>query len=136
MAKHVLTFAFLVLLTTCSKTDPTPNELVGNWRLVGYVRDALVSSAPVSVPLDKTVLVTFTSNGTFNETYANTRPVDYAFLGCGGGSYELSGKQIRIRAACMSSLSGQTFDLVSVDSNRLTISPGSGSSGYYNFERQ
>ncbi|MBO0933254.1 hypothetical protein J2I48_19745 [Fibrella sp. HMF5036] len=127
----------LILVTACTKTDPTPaNELVGNWRLVGYVRNPSISSAPVSVPSGKTVLVTFANDGTFNETYSNTLPAEYAFLGCGGGNYELTNKQIRIRAVCMSSLAGQTFDLVSVDSKRLSISPGAGSLGYYNFERQ
>ncbi|MBO0937051.1 hypothetical protein J2I47_10890 [Fibrella sp. HMF5335] len=137
MNKHLLTFIFLVSITACTKTDPTPaSDLVGNWRLVGYVRNALTSSAPVSVPSDKTVLVTFASDGTFNETYSNTRPVEYAFLGCGPGSYELTDKQIRIQAVCMSSLSGRVFDLVAVDSKRLSISTGAGSLGYYNFERQ
>ena len=136
MIRYISAFILFSLLTACTKTDPTPaSELVGNWRLTTYARNGSTSVNPVAVPLDKTVLVTFAKDGTFNETYANTRPIDYSFLGCGGGSYEIVGKQIKIRAVCMSSLAGQLFDVVSVDARRLSL--GSGSAlGFYTFERQ
>ncbi len=136
MIRSLLTFALLLFFTACTKTDPTPaNELVGNWRLTTYARNGNTSVNPVSVPSDKTVLVSFANNGSFNESYQNTRAIDYSFLGCGGGSYELVGKQVKIRAVCMSSLAGQLFDVVSVDAKRLTLAPG-GALGFYTFERQ
>ena len=136
MARSLLSFVLLLLLTGCTTHDPAPaNELVGNWRLTLYARNGTTSVNPVSVPADKAVLVSFASDGRFSESYQNTRPADYAFLGCGGGSYEMVGKQVRIRATCMSSLAGQLFDIVSVDGKRLTLAPGS-ALGFYTFERQ
>lgn len=136
MLRSLLTFALLIFFSACTENNVSPaNELVGNWRLTTFARNGNTSVNPVSVPTDKTVLVSFANNSTFNETYQNTRAADYAFLGCGGGSYEIVGKQVRIRAACMSSMAGQLFDVVSVDAKRLSLSSGN-ALGFYTFERQ
>ena len=139
MANYLLTFLLIATLAACTKTDAIPaNDLVGNWRLLTYCKSNMqpgtTGCTALSVPADKSVIVSFANDGRFNETYQNTFPRDYAFLGCGGGNYEIKGKQVRIQAACMSSMSGQLFDLVSVDKTRLVINAGF--LGDYVFERQ
>lgn len=75
------------------------------------------------MPSDKGVLIALDDAGQFNEFYENTKPIDYSFLGCGGGSYQLEGGNLRIRAVCMSSLNGRLIKLVSLTDTRLVLSP-------------
>ncbi|RZM06430.1 MAG: hypothetical protein EOO88_53410 [Pedobacter sp.] len=124
--KHVLALFSMVLILSCSKSDTilSANELVGTWRLITYCKPTSDSTCTsVTVPSDKGVFISFDNTGRFNEFYENTKPVDYSFLGCGGGSYELEGGNLRIRAVCMSSLSGRLVKLVSTSGNRLTLNP-------------
>ena len=139
MVKHVLVCLLFSLLAACTTTDVTSaNDLVGNWRLLSYcklnIQPGTTGCTAVTIPADKAVIVSFTIDGKFNETYQNTRPDTYAFLGCGGGSYDVRSKQVRIQAVCMSSTNGQLYDLVSVEKNRLVINAGF--LGDYVFERQ
>lgn len=139
MIKLVRMFMCLASLTACTQTDLMPaTDLAGNWRLLTYCKTntqpGTTGCTAVTVPADKSVIVSFANDSRFNETYQNTFPRDYAFLGCGGGNYEIRGKQVRIQAACMSSSNGQLFDLVSVDKTRLVINAGF--LGDYVFERQ
>ena len=48
----------------------------------------------------------FSKKGNFDEFYQSTIPAEYAFLGCGGGTYAIEDSEIRIRAMCMSSSNG------------------------------
>ncbi|MCU0340698.1 MAG: hypothetical protein MUE30_12505 [Spirosomaceae bacterium] len=80
------------------------------------------------------VFVTFADGGKFNETYRNVKPLEYSFLGCGGGSYSLKGDVVRIQASCMSSTAGRLVKIESITSNQLILNPFG--SGQYIFEKQ
>ncbi|GAB3778036.1 hypothetical protein GCM10028818_26200 [Spirosoma horti] len=100
------------------------NELVGVWQLTTYCKPTSDSTCTtVNVPSDKGVFVSFDNTGKFNEFYENTKPVDYSFLGCGGGSYKIEGSKVRIIAVCMSSLNGRLVQVVSNSESRLTLNP-------------
>lgn len=126
-----------VCLMTCNRADSIilENELVGTWKLLTYCKPGgTITCNQVTVPSDKGVFISFTNDKNFNEYYQNTKPIDYAFLGCGGGSYEIEESNIRIRASCMSSSNGQLFKLVSITDKRLVLNPFG--SGDYIFEKQ
>ncbi|WP_428658307.1 hypothetical protein [Runella sp.] len=129
----VLLLLLFVSFISCNKG--IDNELTGTWKLLSYCKPTGSSTCTqVTVPTDKGVFISFSTRNEFNEYYQNTKPVDYSFLGCGGGSYEMEDKHIRIRALCMSSSNGQLFQLVSVTSQRLVLNPFG--SGEYVFEKQ
>ncbi|WP_461151051.1 lipocalin-like domain-containing protein [Spirosoma pulveris] len=118
---------FMVVATfSCSKpeTDPIASGLVGTWRLTSYCKPTGTSTCtPVSVPADKGVFISFDQTGQFNELYQNTKPVEYCFLGCGGGSFNIDGDSLRIRAVCMSSLNGRLVKVVSLANSQLILNP-------------
>ncbi|WP_018617839.1 lipocalin family protein [Spirosoma luteum] len=120
-------FLSLLLLFSCSKPNdavPTANGLVGVWRLTTYCKPAGGSTCTLTtVPAGKNVFVFFGNDGKFNETYENTKPVEYSFLGCGSGNYSIEGNKVRIRALCMSSLNGQLYDIVSISTNQFVMNP-------------
>ncbi|GAB3708380.1 hypothetical protein GCM10027592_43450 [Spirosoma flavus] len=122
---------------SCSQpenTDPA-NALVGTWRLINYCQPTTGSTcAQTIIPTDKGVFVTFTNQGVFNEYYENTKPVDYAFLGCGSGDYSLEDNAVRIRAICMSSNQGRLMKIVSVNAKQLVLNPFD--TGDYVFEKK
>ena len=126
--KPLLLLLCLTLLFACSKPAPTPaNQLVGTWRLSNYCKPVGTSGCTaVTVPDTKGVFVYFGNDGEFNETYDNTKPIAYSFLGCGGGRYKIEGDKIRINAVCMSSLEGSLMDIVSVSANRLVLNSSGG----------
>jgi len=100
----------------------SPNGLVGVWQLTNYCKPTSDSTCTtVNVPSDKGVFVSFDDTGKFNEFYENTKPVDYSFLGCGGGNYKMEGNDVRIMALCMSSMNGRLMKLVSITDNRLVL---------------
>ena len=100
------------------------NELAGIWRLSSYCQPATISTCTnVDVPANKSVLIKFSNDGTFDEYYENTKPGEYAFLGCGGGIYKKEGNNVRITAVCMSSMNGKLIPLISVSRNRLVLNP-------------
>lgn len=124
--KTLIPLALLTLLLACSKSgNLTPaNQLTGSWRLTNYCKQVSTTGCTaVAVPANKGVFVYFGNDGKFNETYENTKPIEYAFLGCGSGGYRIEGSKLRITALCMSSLSGKLMDLVSVDAHRLVLNP-------------
>jgi hypothetical protein len=126
-----------VYLIACNRSNSViaENDLVGTWKLLTYCKPGgTITCNQITVPSDKGVFVSFTNDKKFNEYYQNTKPVDYAFLGCGGGSYEIEDQNIRIRASCMSSSNGQIFPLVSLTAKRLVLNPFM--SGEYIFEKQ
>ena len=124
--KYALFFS-LLLVFSCSKSNdavPTANGLVGTWRLTTYCKPASNSSCTsITVPAGKNVFVFFDNDGRFNETYENTKPVEYGFLGCGSGNYAIEGNKVRIRALCMSSSTGQLYDIVSISASQLVMNP-------------
>lgn len=79
------------------------------------------------------MFVTFTNTKTFHETYKNTIAVEYAFLGCGGGNYELENGDVRIRVSCMSSSNGRLIKIQSVSEKKLILIPFD--KGEYVFQR-
>ncbi|RFS18161.1 lipocalin family protein [Emticicia sp. C21] len=124
--KKIHLFVLIGLLTACQdKKNITPSTgIIGKWRLVSYCYPSggLVSGCqPVVIPNNKAVYVEFSSKGLFNETYKNTIAADYAFLGCGGGNYEIEEKGIRIRAMCMSSTQGKLVEISSLSSKKLIL---------------
>lgn len=124
--KRLLPFLLIVFLAGCQdkKTITPASEIVGKWRLVSYCQPSggLISGClPKVVPDNKAVYVEFSSKGTYNETYKNTIPAEYAFLGCGGGSYELEDKNVRIKALCMSSTAGMLVEISSISKQKLTL---------------
>lgn len=126
--KKLTLFVLIGVLTACQdKKNITPSTgIIGKWRLVSYCYPSggLVSGCqPVVVPNNKAVYVEFSSKGTFNETYKNTIAADYAFMGCGGGSYEIENGDIRIRAMCMSSTAGKLVEISSLSSKKLVLKP-------------
>jgi hypothetical protein len=131
---------FLLVLTTLvfacqgDKFDPE-NLIVGKWKLVSYCRPEETNTCNnVVVPAAKGVYVEFSKRGSFNETYKNTIPIEYAFLGCGGGGYEMENGDVRIHASCMSSLSGRLIKISSVSKQKLVLIPFE--NGEYRFERE
>ena len=127
----------LSCLLACNKANQVSldNNLTGTWKLLSYCKPGgTITCNLVTVPSDKGVFISFSKNKEFNEYYKNTKPVDYAFLGCGGGGYELEEDHIRIRASCMSSSNGQLYKLVSLTTKRLVLNPFG--SGDYVFEKQ
>ena len=127
----------LSCLLACNKANQVSldNNLTGTWKLLSYCKPGgTITCNKITIPSDKGVFISFSKNKEFNEYYQNTKPVDYAFLGCGGGSYEIEDNNIRIRASCMSSSNGQLYKLVSLSANRLVLNPFM--SGEYIFEKQ
>jgi hypothetical protein len=105
----VLAFIIFICLMSCNGANhvSAENGLIGTWKLISYCKPGgTITCNLVTVPTDKGVFISFSKNKEFNEYYQNTKPVDYAFLGCGGGTYEIEDKSIRIRASCMSSSNG------------------------------
>lgn len=124
--KRIFLFLTIALLVGCKnkETIAPASDIVGKWRLVSYCQPSggLISGCqPKVVPDNKAVYIEFSSKGQFNETYKNTIPADYAFLGCGIGSYEIEDKKVRIKAACMSSLSGTLVEITSLNSKNLVL---------------
>lgn len=89
--KKLLALTLISLHISCKDKKLEPESgLVGNWKLVSYCKPSGTNTCTnVKMPSDKGVFVTFTNTKTFHETYKNTIAVEYAFLGCGGGNYEL-----------------------------------------------
>jgi hypothetical protein len=102
-------------------SEPVANEYVGTWKLISYCQSATPACKPTIVPVEKGVFISFTNDLKFSEFYTNTKPIEYAFMGCGGGSYKIEGTNLRIYASCMSSLAGRSFPVASVDSKRLVL---------------
>jgi hypothetical protein len=115
--------------------EPPANEFVGTWKLVSYCRSSTPTCTSIVVPTDKGVFISFANDQKFSEFYTNVKPIEHAFLGCGGGSYKIEGSSLRITALCMSSSSGQSFPIKLVDEKRLVLSYYFGN-GEYVFERQ
>ncbi|MVM39404.1 hypothetical protein GO730_20520 [Spirosoma sp. HMF3257] len=124
--KHVVFILSVWIALACSKSDTlTPmDDLVGTWQLTSYCKPVSGSACTaVTIPSNKSVLVTFGTNGTFTESYENTKPGEYSFLGCGSGKYSIEGNNVRITALCMSSLGGKLMPVVSIEATRLVLNP-------------
>jgi hypothetical protein len=134
--KKLLTLALLSLLFACKqdKFDPE-NLIVGKWKLTSYCKPGgTITCNSVTVPDSKGVYVEFSKKGSFNESYQNTIPVEYAFLGCGGGEYAIENGDVRIRALCMSSSNGALIKIKSLTDKQLVLMPFA--TGDYIFERE
>ncbi|SOD96304.1 lipocalin-like domain-containing protein [Spirosoma fluviale] len=130
--KHLILLLVTFATLSCSQSDSglLPNGLVGTWQLISYCKPTSSSTCtPITVPADKGVFISFDNRGQFNESYQNTKPIEYSFLGCGGGSFTIEGDSLRIRAVCMSSINGQLIRMVSVTNSQLILNP-SGTSEY------
>lgn len=139
--KTPLAFMLLLTLLGCRAKDSLQENLIvqenfiGTWRLVQYCKPTGQKTCEqVRVPADKGVFIAFSTKNEFREIYEDTKPIEYGFLGCGPGTYQVEDGKLRIRAACMSSLNGQLFDVVSVTQRRLILNPFG--SGEYVFEKQ
>jgi hypothetical protein len=123
--KKLILFLFTLGISSCKNNtiiEPPVNEFVGTWKLISFCKSSSTAACtPTIVPLDKGVFISFTNDKKFSEFYANNKPFEYAFLGCGNGKYDISGTDLRITALCMSSFAGQKFPIVSVDSKRLVL---------------
>ncbi len=105
-----------------SAFDPPANEYVGTWKLISFCKsNGTAACTSTVVPIDKGVFISLTNDKKFSEFYTNTKPNEYAFLGCGNGGYDITGTDLRITASCMSSSTGQRFPVVSVDAKRLVL---------------
>lgn len=135
--KYLLLPISLFLLLACSQSkNVTPaNQFVGTWRLTTYCKPTSGSACTlVTIPAGKNVYIFFGNDGKFNETYENTKPVEYGFLGCGSGDYSIEGDKVRIRALCMSSSNGKLYNIVSIGTHQLVQNPFG--TGEYVFIRQ
>ncbi|GAB4006206.1 hypothetical protein GCM10028808_07700 [Spirosoma migulaei] len=124
--KHIIFILSVWTVLACSKSDTlTPmDNLVGTWRLTSYCKPASGSTCTaVTVPTTQSVYVSFGKNGTFTESYENTKPGEYSFLGCGSGKYVIEGDNVRITALCMSSLGGKLMPVVSITAKQLVLNP-------------
>lgn len=124
--KHIVFILSVWTALACSKSDPlTPMDgLEGTWRLTSYCKPASSSACTaVTIPATQGVYVSFGKNGVFTESYENTKPGEYSFLGCGSGKYVIEGNNVRITALCMSSLGGKLMPVVSITANRLVLNP-------------
>lgn len=134
--RKLFTLSFICLLFACKDTKPEPETgIIGKWRLRSYCRptgDNVCTNT--SMPSNKIVYIEFSSNGNFNETYQNTIPVEYAFLGCGSGDYKLENEDVRIHAMCMSSTTGRLIKIKSVNDTQLVLIPFE--TGEYIFSRE
>ena len=126
--KKIYIFIVIVLLTACQDKNKVVPEtgIIGKWRLVSYCYPSgglIAGCQPVVIPDNKAVYVEFSAKGSFNETYKNTIAADYAFMGCGGGNYEIENGDIRIRAMCMSSTAGNLVEISSLSNKKLVLKP-------------
>lgn len=124
--KQAILLILVAAAFSCSKseTDPIASGLEGTWQLISYCKPTGTSTCtPVNVPSDKGVFVSFDQTGQFNESYQNTKPIEYGFLGCGGGNFTVEGDSLRIRAGCMSSSNGRLIKLVSLSTGQLILNP-------------
>jgi Lipocalin-like domain len=122
--KNVILLLLILGIFSCKSnefSEPAANEFVGTWKLVSYCQPATSACKPIIVPVEKGVFISFTNDLKFNEFYTNMKPIEYAFMGCGGGGYKIEGNDLRIYASCMSSLAGRLFPVASVDSKRLVL---------------
>jgi hypothetical protein len=136
MKTSITLLVFLGLLS-CNQADETfpKNILIGTWQLQSYCKPSSTTNClNVLVPTDKKVFISFSKNNTFNEWYQNTFPSDYSFFGCGGGTYTIDGNNVRIQAACMSSMNGRLVEIVSANTQRLVLNPYG--TGEYIFKKQ
>jgi hypothetical protein len=111
----------------CEKTavSSTEKSIVGTWQLETYCKaNGTTECSTVKVPKNVEVLIEFKKNNDFDETYTNTKPFEYAFLGCGPGNYAVEGEAVRIRAACMSSINGALFPIIELTNNKLVLKMG------------
>jgi hypothetical protein len=134
--KKLLSLLLISFLFACKdhKLDPD-GGIIGKWKLTSYCKPAGVNTCTNTiVPDNKRVFVEFSVKGSFNETYQGTIPVEYAFLGCGAGNYEIENNDVRIRAMCMSSTSGKLIKIKSVSEKKLILIPFE--TGEYVFERE
>lgn len=133
--KKILILVLISLSLACKDDKPEPeNLIVGKWKLVSYCKPAGANTCTnTTVPDSKRVFVEFSGKGRFNETYQGTIPIEYAFLGCGGGNYAIENGNVRIRAICMSSLNGAIIRVKSVTDTQLVLIPFE--TGEYIFER-
>jgi hypothetical protein len=123
--KNLILLLFISAILSCKNNtivEPPANEFVGTWKLVSFCKsDDTAPCIPTTVPPDKGVFISFTNDKKFSEFYTNNKPFEYAFLGCGGGGYDILGTDLRITASCMSSSTGQRFPVASVDVKRLIL---------------
>lgn len=125
---------FSLLISSCKKDEVQGNLLVGEWSLEEAER--LINGTPttVKVPRDVAVIVEFSKKNEFKESYKNTVAKAHSFLACGGGTYELEeANKIRIRAVCMSSLSGRVFIISKLSESQLILTDEIG--GTFSFAR-
>lgn len=134
--KKLLTFALISLLFACKENKPDPeNGIIGKWKLVSYCKPGgTITCNRVSVPDSKAVIVEFSKKGSFDESYQSTIPAEYAFLGCGGGTYAIENGGVRIRAICMSSSNGVLIKIKSLTDKQLVLMPFEDND--YVFERE
>ncbi|MES2797455.1 MAG: lipocalin family protein [Bacteroidota bacterium] len=126
MKKKLLIIPLIVFLIACKEKNNLAPEtgIVGKWRLISYCQPSggLASGCiPKTVPNDKAVFVEFSDNGKFEETYQNTIPAEYSFLGCGAGGYKIENGDVRIKAICMSSLEGKLVEINSITNKKLIL---------------
>lgn len=132
--KTPLTLLLLLALLGCRSKDEFQENLIGTWRLIELCKPVGPACTQTRVPADKGVFVAFSTRNEFLEYYQNTKPIEYAFLGCGPGSYQVEERKLRIRAVCMSSSNGRLIEVVSLTPQRLVLNPYG--TGEYVFEKQ
>ncbi|MBA4852480.1 hypothetical protein [Emticicia sp. BO119] len=134
--KKLLSLALISLLFACKEDRPAPeNLIVGKWKLISYCkRNGTNACTNITMPDNKCVYVEFSKKGSFEETYKGTIPVEYAFLGCGGGGYIMENDDIRIQASCMSSSNGALITVKLLTERQLVLIPFE--TGDYVFERE
>ncbi len=136
---NILWICLLLVLTIVSGckdvfSDSQNKEIYGEWQLKEYCKpDSENSCAEFSVPKSKSVMITFGRNGKFEETYKNTIPVEYGFLGCGPGNFTYDGEAVYLQLMCMSSTFPRKVPVLKLTSKELVLKPFD--NGEYTFRR-
>lgn len=132
---HIIFFLVLSLgALSCKDKEVSGDEIYGRWELESYCKPNSENSCEeVKVPKNKSVVIEFKVNGSFDETYKNTIPVEYGFLGCGKGSFSHDDEAVYVHLLCMSSTFPRKIPILKHTRNELILKPFD--NGEYRFKR-
>lgn len=130
----IISAVLLFALTSCKKEEVSEDGITGKWKLEDYCKpDGENSCQEVTVPKSKSVVIEFSRSGKFNETYDNTIPVEYGFMGCGPGTFTYDGEAVYLQTMCMSSTYPKKVAILKHTKKELILKPFN--TGEYRFKR-
>jgi uncharacterized membrane protein len=120
--KNIIFLFLFGVGVSCKPKDVSPiNEIIGKWRLTSYAKKDINNTIQTTIiPANKAVFVSFSEPNKFEETYQNTKPIEYGFLS-GLGTFSVEGENIRIVTYYMSCTCGMVFKVASLDKQKLIL---------------